>query len=451
MGLGTFGGGVGVVRYLAGMGAELTVTDLRSSSELAESLQELQPLGPIRYVLGEHREEDFREADCVVVSPAVPKENHYLEIARESGTPLTSEIRIFWERNPGRIIGVTGSNGKSTTSAMTHAILQSAGMRSWLGGNIGRSLLPELPEIQPADWVVLELSSFQLEDLNVLESSPDVGVVTNFSPNHLDRHKTLDAYRKSKQTLLRWQTSSQVAVLNGDDTEVVSWETRGHRFLFGERDAGAEGIFLVSPENQQVVWRSKGAEKLLPICEWLQLPGRHNLLNALAASAVALSLGVRETGIETGLRGYRALPHRLEFVREYSERKFFNDSLATTPESTERAIEAFREPILLLAGGYDKGGDLTSMAQKIVGGQVRGVALMGATGHQIGVLIRQFDPSGRIHLQECPDFKTAFAWSVERSEPGDVVLLSPGCASYGWFSNFRERGEAFRKLVEGLV
>lgn len=450
MGLGSFGGGVGVVRYLASMGAEVTVTDLWSGEELSKSLGELQGCGGVRYVLGEHREEDFRGAEFVVVNPAVGRENRYLEIAREAGGKLTSEMRIFLERNPARVIGVTGSNGKSTTTAMTYALMQAAGERCRLGGNIGKSLLPELAEIRETDWVVLELSSFQLEDLAELQWGPEVAIVTNFTPNHLDRHGTLDEYRAAKQNLLRCQSADQVAVLNGDDADVVQWATHGKQLLFGERDRGAEGVFLRREGSREVVCRLNGEERVVLLGDWLQVPGRHNLLNALGAMAAALSQGVSLEAVERGLRGYRALPHRLEFVGERRGRKFFNDSLATTPESTECAVDAFAEPIVLLAGGYDKGSDLTSMARKIVGGGVSGVALMGVTGPKLGELIRQFDPNGKVRTEMCDDFQEAFEWAVKMSQPGDVVLLSPGCASYGWFKNFAERGETFRRLVEGM-
>jgi UDP-N-acetylmuramoylalanine--D-glutamate ligase len=246
MGLGTFGGGTGVVRYLVEEGAVVTVTDLRGEAELQKTLAVLRqsPSGaqPVRYVLGEHREEDFRETELVVVNPAVPRENEFLGIARNAGVKLTSEMRLFWERNPARVIGVTGSNGKSTTTAMTFALLEAAGKRCRLGGNIGKSLLPELKEIKASDWVVLELSSFQLEDLDVLQAGPDVGVVTNFTANHLDRHGTLEAYRKAKQTLLRWQRDDQIAVLNGDDPDVREWEGEGKRVVLrrgGSRRGGS--------------------------------------------------------------------------------------------------------------------------------------------------------------------------------------------------------------------
>ncbi|MBC7816028.1 MAG: UDP-N-acetylmuramoyl-L-alanine--D-glutamate ligase, partial [Planctomycetaceae bacterium] len=224
MGLGGFGGGVGAVRFLAEAGAKVIVTDLRSEKELRPSLAQLDPAWPITLRLGQHDEADFRNSDLVVVSPAIPKESSFLAVARDAGIPLTSEMNLFWERNRGRVLAVTGSNGKSTTTALIHAILDTADQTNpkrqrgipgcWLGGNIGVSLLPDVRRIQPEDWVVLELSSFQLEDLAPLQPRPEIAVVTNFSPNHLDRHGTVEAYRAAKQNLLCFQTAEQFAVVN---------------------------------------------------------------------------------------------------------------------------------------------------------------------------------------------------------------------------------------------
>ena len=243
MGLGSFGGGLGAVKFLASRGARVTITDLRTADQLADSLAQLGDCGPEALHLGGHVESDFTQADMVVVSPAVPPTDRHLALAREAGAIVTSEMNLFWQFNRGTIIGITGSNGKSTTTAMTHAMLAATGRRCWLGGNIGKSLLPEVDVIEPGDWVVLELSSFQLEDLDPLRLSPHASIVTNFAPNHLDRHITLDAYRHAKRAILRWQQPTNWAVLNQDDADVAQWPTQGRRLFFGLEDRGAEGLF----------------------------------------------------------------------------------------------------------------------------------------------------------------------------------------------------------------
>lgn len=421
MGLGAFGGGLGAIRFLADRGAVLTVTDQRDEAALSATLAELSDIRDVRYCLGGHHAADFETAELVVVNPAVPREHPLLQRARASGVPCTSEMNLFWQHNPAPVLAVTGSNGKSTTTAMLHNIVKQSGVRTWLGGNIGQSLLPDVAQIHGSDVVVLELSSFQLTDLDRLQVSPRVSVITNFSPNHLDWHPSLDHYRWAKQTILRYQTAHDVAVLNADDAEVRAWETMGSVRLFG-REA-----------TPDCPW---------PVADWVTLPGQHNVANGKAAVMAAAAWGATSEHMERGLRTYEALPHRLQFVGEAAGRRFYNDSLATTPESAIVGLEAFAEPVILLAGGYDKHVDLAAMATAIAQ-HAKAVALMGSTAGTLKSLIEAV-PDRRCDLSApLPDFPTAFAWAVDHSAPGDVVLLSPGCASYDWFRNFADRGERF--------
>ena len=458
MGLGGFGGGIGAVRFLCESGAKVIVTDLRSESELRSSLAQLDPSWPVTLRLGRHDEADFRDTDLVVVSPAVPKESPYLAVARDCGVPLTSEMNLFWERNRGRVIAVTGSNGKSTTTAMIHAILKRALETApnrrrdistcWLGGNIGISLLPEVQRIQPDDWVVLELSSFQLEDLAPLRPRPEIAVVTNFSPNHLDRHGTVAAYRAAKQNLLRWQTAEQFAVVN-TLSEVASWPTAATRLQFGPNDESRYGVFGKGSDLLARLPADLGGENTLPLGRWLRLPGTHNWQNAQAAIAATLAAGASVEAIEAGLSNFRGLPHRLEFVAEVAGRRCFNDSKSTTPEATVLALQSFDKPIVLLAGGYDKQIDLSAIATTAVS-RCRAVALLGQTGSELGKLIEAAARAANVSGPTCRGFESlepAVAWSLQVSAPSDVVLLSPGCASYDWFQNYIERGEAFSAAV----
>ncbi len=442
MGLGRFGGGVGAARFLATQGAEVTVTDLCSAEELAGSLRELEGVPLAALHLGGHREQDFREAEILVRNPSVPPENEFVQLARRSGAELTSEMNLFWRHNRGRTIAVTGSNGKSTTAALIHALLGAAGLRCHLGGNIGRSLLPVVGEIAAGDWVVLELSSFQLEDLDRLRPAPEIAVVTNFSANHLDRHGTLDTYRSAKQTICRWQTETDFTVLNAGDDEVKSWPTGARRLLFGVSDHEQPGVFRY---GDRAVFRDiDGAESEFPLGDWLPLPGPHNSLNASAAVCCVLLLGIPLSAVESGLRSFQPLPHRLQDLGEIAGRRFFDDSIATTPESVTAALESMSAPVILLAGGYDKGVDLSGLAEQ-VGRRCKAVALLGQTGPAIQQhLLRQDTPP---HHQVCSTMEQAFEWAWCESAPGDVILLSPGCASYDWYRDFRERGTAFAALV----
>lgn len=461
MGLGGFGGGVGAVRFLAEAGAKVILTDLRTEAELRSSLAQLDSTWPVTLRFGRHDEADFRDTDLVVVSPAVAKENPFLAVARERGIPLTSEMNLFWERNRGRVLAVSGSNGKSTTTALIHALLEaslsprrsghknSGDSRCWLGGNIGISLLPEVRRIQPDDWVVLELSSFQLEDLAPLQPRPEIAVVTNFTPNHLDRHGTVEAYRAAKQNLLRWQTADQIAVVNSE-SEVATWPTAATRLRFGPADEQSFGVF---GDGSEVIARMPlkfGGEQRLPLGRWLRLPGTHNWQNAQAAIAAALAAGASVAAIEQAVSSFRGLPHRLEFVAEVDGRRCFNDSKSTTPEATVLALQSFDEPIVLLAGGYDKQIDLSAIASAAVS-RCRAVALLGQTGPQLGCLIEAAARAANVSGPTCRGFESlgsAVAWSLQISSSGDVVLLSPGCASYDWFQNYIERGEQFSTLVK---
>ena len=444
MGLGRFGGGVGVTKFLVSRGAHVTVTDLRSEAQLADSLSQLRGLDLHALCLDGHREEDFRQADLVVVNPAVSADNKLLQLARSSGAVLTTEMRLFWQHQPGRVVAVTGSNGKSTTTALIHAMLKSSGQRCWLGGNIGHSLLPELGHIRQDDWCVLELSSFQLEDLDQIGAAPDVSVVTNFSPNHLDRHGTMANYRRAKQSILRHQSVGGFAVLNSDDADVRSWPTNGVRLEFGLGDHGGDGAFV---DQRRLVLRSDGSEHSLPLDSVWRLPGQHNLQNVLAAAAASIGLGLGPDAVLGGVQEFEGLPHRLQSVGTAAGRTFVNDSIATTPESVLCALRSFDRPLVLLAGGYDKRVDLSGMAAALATG-VRAVALMGQTAETLKSLIQTHAADGPPLLHTSRDLTDAFDWATSVSRPGDVILLSPGCASYDWFDSFVDRGEQFCVLAE---
>src|SRR3984957_4041262 len=336
MGLGGFGGALAGVRFLTSRGARVTVTDLLGAEALARPLSQLAGCSVEAYHLGGHVDTDFIDAEIVVVNPAVPPTSPFLARAREAGVMLAREMSLFWQFNRSRTIGVTGSNGKSTTAAMTYAILQAAGLASRLGGNIGCSLLPEIDAIGANEVSVLELSSFQLDDLDRLPASPNIAVVANFSPNHLDWHGSLSEYRRAKQSILRWQTPDDVAILNLDDADVSTWPTFGRKLGFGSRAARGDGIFECGTEH---LLRLDGSQQRFGLREWVSLPGRHNLFNAMGAACAAVAAGADLDAVRRGLAEYRSLPHRLEFVGEVRGRRFYNDSLATTPESAVVGLE----------------------------------------------------------------------------------------------------------------
>lgn len=447
MGLGSFSGGVSAARFMAGHGARVVVTDLAGPDKLSESVHALADISVEAVHLNGHREDDFRHADVVVASPAVREENRFLQIARAHGALITSEMNLFFQRCPAPIVGVTGSNGKSTTTALIHSMLQASGRACWLGGNIGHSLLDRVDDIRATDLVVLELSSFQLEDLDDLGRSPHAAVVTTFTPNHLDRHPSLEGYRAAKQVILRHQSSDDWAILNADDGDVRHWPTRGWTSFYGLDDHGRDGTFF---DRDRLVMRKDGNESEFDLLDVLRLPGLHNQSNVAGAACCAAALGADPASIRQAVSSFRTLPHRLEPVAEVDGRWFYDDSIATTPESTLAALDSLSEPIWLIAGGYDKGMDLTAVARRIAE-RVEGVALLGQTATTLRRLMESRpSPDHSAKIQECMGMDEAVRWCYSRSRRGEIILLSPACASFGMFHNFVERAQVFRSCVRLL-
>ncbi len=438
-GLGSFGGGIGAARFLAAHGARVTVTDLKSGHDLAQSVAALDGLG-IRFVLGRHDEADFTGADMVVASPAVPRESPLLAAARRAGVRISTEIGLFVERCPAPVCGVTGSNGKTTTVSMIGAALAASGLPHEVGGNIGRSLLDTLPHITPDMRVVLELSSFQLEWLGEMNWSPHIAAVLNIMPNHLDRHGTFEAYAAAKANILTHQRPDDIAVLVADDpaSRALQNIVKGRLSWTGSALEG-DGVTL---SRGWIVRRGGGIGERVFDTSRLLIPGRHNILNALAAAACALEMDVSPDAVAEGFAAFRGVPHRLELVDEIGGVRFYNDSKATTPEAATVGVAAFEGGVIPILGGYDKGVAFEGMARAIAG-KTPWAALIGVTAPKIQAALER----AGIASDTYGSLADAFRACVARSLPGDAVLLSPGCASYDMFSNYEERGEAFRELV----
>ena len=446
MGLGLFGGGLGVTRFLVREGARVTVTDLRSEEDLRESVEALKGL-PVSLKLGGHDEADFLAADLIVANPAVPRHSEYLSLAERAGIPVTTEINLFFERCRGRIMGVTGSSGKTTTTLLAGEILRKVYPETRVGGNLGRPLIEEVDGIPPDAPVVLELSSFQLDRLGDLGRSPNLAVVTNFAPNHLDIHGSLGAYKKAKQGILLHQREDDGAVLNADDPEVWTWAClcAGQVHGFSVEGEVERGAFL----RDSTIFGRKG-ERTTPVCPAgdLVLPGRHNIANALSATAAVQAWGVGEGPIAHVLRTFRGARHRLELIAEVNGVRYINDSIATTPDRTVAALHAYATPILLIAGGYDKGLSYEDLVQVVVS-KVRHLFLLGPTADRItSALEKRGEADLQVHRSA--DLSEAVQESACLARPGEIVLLSPASASYDAFRNFQERGDHFVTLVKQL-
>jgi UDP-N-acetylmuramoylalanine--D-glutamate ligase len=447
MGLGRFGGGVDVAKFACKAGAKVTVTDLAAADKLADSIDQLKDFKSIAFHLGSHAPADFEQADIVIANPAVPPDNKFLKIARQANRFVISQINIFLELCPAPIIGITGSNGKSTTTALTAHILRNAYERRatvWLSGNIGNEpLLATIDRISPDDLVVLELSSFQIEQFAQIQKSPKAALLTNLTPNHLDRHGTFENYCAAKENIFKFQKpdsdSPAVSIFNAEDKVGMEW------FEKYKNDSGRICIKF-SPDDVSKEIRKQ-----------FTLPGRANLSNLAAAIAIARQFGVKDAQIKTCLPKFKALPHRLEFVAQINGVRWYNDSKATTPASSIVALESFEQPEIIIAGGYDKHLPFDEFGKKIAQ-KAKAAILIGQTAPKIADAIKAAHPNILKMVSNVEPFKIEFADSLAKAvelanqlaQPGDVVLLSTACASYDMFTNYEQRGEQFAELVRKI-
>lgn len=448
MGLGLFGGGVGVAQFLARQGARVTVTDLRNAAELSPSIKLLEGF-PVSYKLGGHFQEDFINADMVIVNPAIPWNSKFLQVARDNHVPLDTEINIFFRLCTAPIIGITGSNGKSTTTTLICRILQQTTRTTWVGGNIGKSLLVHLEDIRPQEIVVLELSSFQLKELHTVRKSPSISVVTNISPNHLDRHPDMNDYIQAKKCIILYQKPEDYTILNYDDRELRTWEKecKGRVLWYSTEHTLKNGAFI---KGKDIVLSIDGQRMSIPCISGIRIPGTHNLQNILAASCAGYLAGAGEQHIEEAVTAFSGLGHRLEFVREVHGVQYYNDSKATTPESAIAAVTAFPVPVILIAGGYDKGSHFEEFAKKCAK-HTKSTILIGKTAEKLKELIlKNIGQKNSPSVYMADNFKEAFLKAHAIAKTGDVVLLSPACASYDMFINYEERGRLFKDMVLAL-
>lgn len=445
MGLGRFGGGVDAARHAAQAGAKVTVTDKAREDQLQDSIRQLADLSGIEYHLGRHDPEDFATADVVIANPAIPPDNEFLQIARRHGRTIASQMGLFFQFCSARIIGITGANGKSTTTTLTahlleHARPEGSGYaygRVWLSGNIGdKPLLTILDQVWPEDLVVLEISSFQIDQLAQIGMAPEVSLLTNLTPNHLDRYGTFDAYCASKEALFSLQTldgsEPAVSILNAEDPIACAWF---------EKYRSQPGRTCVQFSADDV---SDEVRARYP------LPGRANLSNLAAAMTVARHFGVSDQAIAACLPDFKALPHRLELVAEGRGVRWYNDSKATTPEGTMVALSAFDCPKILIAGGYDKHTPFDELGARIAAG-AKAAILIGQTAHAIAGAIEKARVGRGMEIRFAGSLAEAVELAGSLAEAGDVVLLSPACASYDMFENYQQRGRQFGEFARRVA
>lgn len=437
--------GVDLVRYLSRRGAEVTVSDSKPRAKLASRIGEVSGL-PVRFSLGSNKAADIAAAEAVFVSQSVPLDLPSLREARHRGVPLGSMLGLFMELCPGPIAGITGSSGKSTTTALVGEMLRADERPVFVGGNIGIALLDNLPTIRTYTWSVLEVSHTQLQ---LVERSPHVAAVLNVTPNHLDRF-SWDEYRRLKGNLIRFQTENDTAVLGYDDPEcrALKGEVRGRLlwFTLGDRLPG-NGVLV--RDGWAVLRLGSRREWLFPLAS-LPLRGRHNWANALAAAAIATACGASPEAIACAVESFRGVPHRLELAGEAGDVSYYNDSIATTPERTLAGILSFTEPVVLLLGGRDKNlplDELVSQARE----RCRAVILFGESAAKLEAAFNSAPDGGEARIVRVAGLADAVGAAHSLALPGDVVLLSPACTSFDAYENFERRGQHFTALVRQLI
>ncbi len=434
-----------MIRMFLRAGLKVTVCDKAPRERVQETADELESLGA-RFHLGPGYLEKLDKFEVIFRTPGVSPNAPELVKALQSGTVLTSEMELFFRLCPCRIIGVTGSDGKTTTTILISEFLKEAGYNVYVGGNIGKPLLPDVAGMVPEDVAVVELSSFQLMTMG---QSPQISVFTNLSPNHLDYHHTMEEYTAAKLNIFLHQDSDGRAVFNYDNdiTRSLAKQAAGKAVLFSRRQKLEEGVYL----RDGAIWLTNGigSREVLPL-ELIRVPGAHNIENYMAAIAAVDGM-VPDKRVRAVAQRFTGVEHRIELVRELNGVKFYNDSIGTSPTRTMACLDSFDKKLILIAGGYDKGAPFTQLGVEIVR-KAKALILCGATAPAIRKAVEEapgFAESG-LEIVEAGDLAAAVSAAQAAASDGDVVVLSPACAAFDQFKNFMERGKAFKELVNAL-
>jgi len=453
MGLGLLGGGIGTVKFLNLAGAKVLVTDIKSKEELAASIEALKDYKEIEYVLGQHRVEDFTKTDMVIKTPFASWENKYVKMALDKKIPVEMDSSLFFKLCKNEIIGVTGTKGKTTAATLIFEILKKAG-RNPVAAGIGKvSVLDKLKELKKDSVAVFELSSWRLSALGRNQLSPRVAVLTNIYPDHLNYYKNMEEYVSDKKEIFRHQKPQDFCVINWDDEILnkLSPEINSQVIKFSEHKIEkGKSVFV----EEGAIYLNDGIDekKVLDVSQ-ISLKGKHNLANILSAIGATYAMGVNLEKIREAVLEFKKAPaHRLEFIRERKGIKYYNDTSATTPESAISGINSFTEPVILICGGSDKKLDMSLLAQAICQ-KVKGVIFLrgAATDKIIAEIKKIIGPEvSEKKFSIIESMEKAIELANESAESGDVVLLSPGAASFGLFANEFDRGEKFKKEVMKL-
>ncbi len=431
--------GIVTALFSAGYGATVTAIDEKQEDALAAAALKLRAAG-VKLEFGAPSEATFLEQDLIVLSPGVPANLPSLDLARKRGIPVWSEIELAWRFLRGKLVAITGSNGKTTTTSLVAHILKDAGIPTLVGGNIGVPLLALVESSTDKSVTVAEISSFQLESIEAFR--PEIGVLLNLTPDHLDRHGSMEAYAQAKMRMFENQLDRDIALLNADDIEVTRrMPSRPHIFWFSRQKRVAEGAFL---RDDQIIFRMDGSEIPLARRDEIPLRGEHNVENVLAACAASFLAGADPAAIASGVKSFKGVEHRLEFVAEIGGVSFYNDSKATNVDAALKAIEAFPGPLLVILGGKDKGSPYVPLREPLRQ-RARAAFTIGAAAEKIATELGDAMP-----VQHAGTLDRALEYAMEAAKPGDVVLLAPACSSFDQFENYEHRGRVFKELVANL-
>ncbi len=434
--------GIAVTRFLLAHGARVVLTDIKKKDALQSDLTPVLEMGKhserLVLELGGHRSGSFSECDFVVVSPGVPLTLPDLRTSRKAGIPIMGEIELAYGHLKGKIIGITGSNGKTTTTMLVSKLLSGAGVRVQAGGNIGKPLIGFVPDSSSEDIYAVELSSFQLEAIQKFR--PFVAAILNLTPDHLDRYSDMEDYIAAKCRIFMNQERTDFAVLNADDarTAAIAGEVRPKPVLFSRLKTVEYGAFV---RGERIVFRNGESEKDLFALSAIALKGTHNTENVLAACAMAILTGAPPESLEESIMKFRGVEHRIEWVSDLNGVQYFNDSKATNIDAAIKSIEAFPGNILLIAGGRDKGSDFSAL-RSLIRQRVKHLVLIGEAAGKIKKALY-----GITDINEAASMQDAVSTCVRLARPGDVVLLAPACSSFDMFRDYEERGRIFKDAV----
>ena len=431
--------GIATALFCAERGARVTVTEERAETHLAEAAAKLRAAG-VTLEFGGHRPETFLHQDLIVPSPGVPPAMPALASAIARGVTVWSEIELAWRFLRGRLACITGSNGKTTTTSLIGHILETAGFPVQVAGNIGTPLISRVDISSDASFTVVEASSFQLELISAFR--PDIAVLLNVTPDHLDRHGSIEAYGAAKARMFENQKENDAAVINAEDALAAQYAPSGPRvFWFSRSKRVASGCYL---RGDEIVFRCDGTESVLLERKMIGLRGSHNLENVLAAACAARLAGVEPAAIAEGVRTFAGVEHRIEYVATVAGVDYFNDSKATNVDATLKALDAFPGNVLVILGGKDKGSDFRIL-RAALRSHARMALLIGSAADKI-----EADLAGVVPVERAETLARAVEAAARRAQPGDTVLLAPACASFDQFENYEHRGRVFKQLVREL-